>query len=70
MSLQVLADASQKFTCPFLIAFAPTSTFAVSVTAVADGTDVTAVPWLVSVRLVLVAGNCPHSGIVAEVLEL
>ena len=63
-----LAEASQKFTWPFVTGFAPASTVAVSVTTLPGGTDVTEAPPEVMVRDVVVAGGTPHNETVPEAL--
>jgi hypothetical protein len=55
MSVQVVADASQKFTCPGLTAVPPAFTCAVSVTALPAATEVTELPPEVMPMVVLVA---------------
>src|SRR5271155_2775043 len=55
MSVQYLAFASQKCTCPGLTALPPAVTFAVSVTAVPDATMVTGLPAALIVSDVTVA---------------
>jgi hypothetical protein len=55
MSVQVVADASQKFTCPGVTAVPPAFTCAVSVTAVPAATELTEFPPDVIAMVVLVA---------------
>jgi hypothetical protein len=56
MSVQYAAVASQKFTWPVVTGALPEVTVAVSVTAVPEITDVTAVPRELTLRVVVDAG--------------
>lgn len=55
MSVQYLAEASQKFTCPVFTLVAPAITVAVSVTTLPEATVVTEPPPELTARVVVVA---------------
>src|SRR5271170_2078408 len=60
-SSQCAAAASQKFTCPGFTGVEPETTVAVRVTTVPAATEVTSLPKLVTVSVVVVAAAVAHA---------
>src|ERR1017187_1875392 len=67
MSVQYVADASQKFTCPVFTDTPPLTTVAVSVNSIPEETDVTTLPPEVTVNVVDV-DSC--AGVFSSVVPL
>src|ERR1017187_9670030 len=74
MSVQYIAAASQKFTCPIVTGVVPAFTVAVSVTTLPAATVVTVLPPDVTARVVVAAGaaqarTAPPQRAITEIAE-
>jgi hypothetical protein len=69
MSVQLLAVASQKFTCPGVTGVEPASTVAVSVTTLPEATVVTVLPAEVTARVVEVTDFVCAAALIAKTAD-